>query len=616
MIRRVALIVLCGMCIAAPAASAGARAELHSASAEQGEQALRRAEAILDGRAVKTGFELTPALKEVATRMGAMDPGDRARARRLLARPTAGSAQPGEREYDVPEHDPPHCTAHFCVHWVTSGADAPPMVFSEPGGIPDYVRTMATVFEHAYQVENGQLGWRAPKSDGSRGGDFGKVDVYVMDVGDEGIFGYATPDAGQTGRSQRAYLVMDDDYAQDEFPRYADYLAPMQVTAAHEYNHVLAFGYDVFQDTWFLESTAVWMEDVVYDDVNDYLAYVGPWAQLTQVPLTRFADSDQADPFNVKAYGDAVFSRWLDIRYGRDLIRGAWERSSTTNPASFAPAAYDGVLRGRGTSFFDAFTRFAADSAEWRSTGGGFGDRDGLLWPDVERATKQSLAPGGAGIQGTLDHTSYALVDVTPTADARIKLVASLPAGTAGAFALVGRRGSAVGGPIDVAMTRVREGGVASVALADPSRFSRITAVLVNGDASQDGWSRTAGDWAFERDGQAVSARISNRFAPLEVLARRPGPGAKVGRGTKIVLRFSAPLHRSSLKAIRLRDRAGRRISAKVSRSHGGTRVTLAPRGGLAASGRYTVELGAGLMDVDANGLAAGSRSWRFKTRG
>ena len=48
------------------------------------------------------------------------------------------------------------------------------------------------------------------------------------------------------------------------------------MTLAHEYNHILQFGYDAYQDAWFAESTAVWMEDQVYNGINDYLRYVRP----------------------------------------------------------------------------------------------------------------------------------------------------------------------------------------------------------------------------------------------------------------------------------------------------------------------------------------------------
>jgi hypothetical protein len=603
-LRRLSPILACLLAAAAPA------------SASTPHAVLRKAEAALEGHAGKPGVEPTAALRALATRLPALRGADRVRARRLLMRPVEGRTQDGESAYSVPEHDPPFCSAHFCIHWVGSGVDAPPLHSTLGDGVPDYIRTMDQIFEHAYQVENVQLGWHAPKGDGARGGGVNKVDVYVKDVGGQGIFGYSAPDGGQTGHSQFAYLVMDNDYRHAQFPRYTSYLAPMEVTAAHEYNHVLQFGYDVFQDTWFLEATAVWMEDRVYDGVNDYVSYVRPWTHLTQVPLTHYNELDGADPLNAKAYGDAVWSRWLDVHFGPELIRSAFERSVGTNPVSFAPAAYDAALRARGSSFFDAFTRFAADSAEWRSAAGPFGDRDASMWPDVQRASGRTLAPGRKGISGHLDHTAYALVDVAPTHDARVKLVGSLARGTAGALALVGREGSATAGAVRGVLTRLPHGGPGTVVLSNPSRFTRITAVIVNADASQSGYSHAAAEWTFTRDGRAVEGHISNRFAPLALRGIDPGRGArKVSRRARIVLRFSAAVRRASLPAIHLIGPRGRRVAVRVVRGGGGRRVTLIPRRPLAPGARYSVELGARVVDVDGNALDRRPRGWTFATR-
>jgi Bacterial Ig-like domain len=604
--KRIALIVLCGMAVAAPSAAASTRPE----------RALRRAESVLRGHAVKTGFEATPALKELAAGMPSLEGRDRRRARRLLARPLAAGTRSGDVDFTEASHDPPLCSAHFCIHWVDTGADAPPPASTLGDGVPDYIRTMSQVFEHVHAVENGQWGWRAPRSDGGMGGDHGKVDVYVKDVGGEGIYGYSAPDPDQTGNSQHAYLVMDNDYRQAQFPHYTSYLAPMQVTAAHEYNHVLQFTYDVYQDTWFLESTAVWAEDAVYDDVNDYLSYLGPWSRMTDVPLTTFDELDQSDPLNLKVYGDAVFPRWIQSHYGAGLIRAAWERSTGTIPASFAPATYDAVLHERGSSFFDAFARFAADTAEWRSAAGPFHDRDAALWPDVTRAPQRALAPGGGSIADDLDHTSYVLANVAPTSDARIKLVGSLPKGTAGALALVGRAGPATTGAVQVALTKLRHGGSGSVTLANPRRFSRITAVLVNADSDPAGYSRTTGAWVYRHDHQAVSARVSNRFAPLRLRGATPAAGARVSPRTRVVFHFSAPVSRGSLRSIRLRDSYGKRVHVRVKRSRDGKRITLVPRHRLDRGRRYELELGSSIEDRDANRLAASARSWTFVTRG
>jgi hypothetical protein len=603
--KRIALIVLCGTAVIAPCAAASPRAE----------RALHKAESTLRGGSVKTGFEATPALKELAVRLPSLDGRERTRARRLLARPLAAGTRSGDIDFTVASHDPPFCSAHFCIHWVDSGVDAPPSYSSLADGVPDYIRTMSQVFEHVHAIENGQLGWREPRSDGGLGGQYGKVDVYVKDVGGQRIYGYSAPDPGQGGNSQHAYLVMDNDYSQAQFRRYTNYLEPMEVTAAHEYNHVLQFTYDVYQDTWFMESCAVWAEDYVYDAVDDYIAYLTPWSRMSQVPLTAFDELDQTDPLNYKAYGDAVFTRWLASHYGAGLIRSAWERSTSTTPASFAPASYDAALRAHGTSFFEAFARFAAQTAEWRSAQGPFHDLDAPLWPDLARTSQARLAPGAGGLSGQLDHTAYALADVRPTADARIKLVGKLPSGTAGALALVGRAGPAATGPVRVALAKLPHGGGGSVTLTDPGRFSRITAVVVNADWDSHGFSRTTGAWTYSHDDQPFSARVSNRFAPLRLRGASPAAGARVSPKARVVLRFSAAVSHASAGSIRLRDSRGKRVRVRVKRSGHGRRVTLVPRHPLSAGGPYVVRVGSDVADVDANRLAS-PREWSFRVRG
>jgi hypothetical protein len=615
---RTILIALAVLVTAAPAAadervrasSAGARAEAR--------ETLSEVRALFDGRGVETGKELSPVLKDLAVRLKALPADEQREARAILARPTNGQEQAGEEPYSSKAIEHRLCTEHFCIHWISrpdgvADPDLPPPASNDGDDIPDYVQTMAQVFENVHAVENVNMGWRPPTSDGTRGGEADKVDVYLKQLGDQGIFGYATPDPGQSGNSQSAYLVMDNDFSSAEYQRYPTPLPPMQVTAAHEYNHVLQFGYDVLQDSWMFESTAVWMEDKVYDEINDYVSYLGPWVQLTQVPLTAFNPGDMADPLNVKVYGDAVWNRWIDERYGADTIRAAWERSLETKPPSFAPEAYDSALLTRGTTFFEAFARFATDTAEWRSAASVF--EEGTGWPDVQRATRTSLAPGGRGVSGRLDHTSFALVNVTPTQDERIKLIGSLPRETRGAFALVGLEGDRETGVPVVELKMLPRGGQVSVELANPGRFSHITAVLVNGDPTQSGFSQFRGDWEFTKDGQAALAHVSSDYTAPRVSKRSPKPGTRSSRRAQVVIKFNEPMENITTKTISLVGPGGRKVSVRASYDIAKREARLIPKKPLAARTRYSVKIGSTVVDGGDNPLASSDRSWKFSTR-
>jgi methionine-rich copper-binding protein CopC len=359
------------------------------------------------------------------------------------------------------------------------------------------------------------------------------------------------------------------------------------------------------------EATAVWAEDKVYDTVNDYLSYLNPWVQLTRTPLTSFDAIDPSNPANVKVYGDIVWNRWVEAHYGQDAIRAAWEKSLSTTPQSFAPGAYNASLNPRGTTFFDAFTRFAADTAEWRSPAGPF--EEGSTWPDIPRVR---TLPMNGSMTAHLDHTGYSLVNVNPTGDPRIRLVGTLSPGVAGAFALVGRQGSGPGSSVVVAIKRVKGGGRARVELANPGGFARITAVLINASVAQDGFDPGRGDWDFGRgDNARVDALVSNDFVAPTVLSRAPAAAKQgVSRTARIAIHFSEAVSGVGTSSVRLIDPAGRRLSASVTYDAKTHKARLAPKARLAANTRYTVELTAGIVDRGLNSIAASGRTWRFRT--
>jgi hypothetical protein len=416
---------------------------------------------------------------------------------------------------------------------------------------------------------------------------------------------------------------MDNDYIQAEYQRYSDPLPPLRVTAAHEYNHVLQFGYDVLQDTGMFEGTAVWMEDRVYDDVNDYVNYLRDWTKLSLMPITQYNASNRDDPYNVKVYGDAVWNRWIDDHYGQEVVRGAWERSLGTRPASFAPGAYEAslVASGRGRSFFNAFTSFAAETAEWRAAGSGFFS-EGSTFPDMQR-TGDDQSPGavtlvadGSGLIGSLDHTSYALFDVKPTSAARVKVVGEAPSGTRSAFALVGREGDEVTGKATVALKRLPKGGRGVISLANPGRFQRITAVVINADARSASYSARLQDWVFRYDGQEMTVRISTDYKAPSVRVRAPRPNQRnVSQRPRIKVSFSEPVGTLSAHTLVLRASNRHAVRAKVKYDRKRRRATLTPTARLKSGSRYAVVLSSAIADGGGNRLPSKQRRWTFTTR-
>lgn len=430
--------------------------------------------------------------------------GDQWTFRQPLARPT-DRPDSARHAYTVPEAPrSPACAGRFCVHWVGEGLDAPAPAdadgVADGDGVPDYVERVLAVGTRVHAIENGKLGWREPRSDGRRGGRRGQTDIYLKELG-RLLFGYAAPDEGQTPKGDRlprrlhGYLVLDNDYNSSQYPGTKPG-ADLAVTFAHEYCHILQMGYDAYQDPWMAESTAVWMEDQVYNGIDDYMRYVRRWVRLYRTPLTASS---------IREYGSAVWNEWLVRRYGPEILRNAWARALYTKPGGFSVASYDAAIRAAGGSDLNRdLARFARDVAEWR-TGERF--REGPRYPDVPR--QGSLPRDGRTLRRTLNHATFQLLRVQARGGRAVVARAVAPPGVAAGLALVGRIGDERSGRVVSRLRFRRSGGTMTVWLGQPGRFQRITAVVINADTRAEGFSARRLDWNYLTD-----------TAPFRVLAR------------------------------------------------------------------------------------------------
>jgi hypothetical protein len=149
-------------------------------------------------------------------------------------------------------------TEHFTIEFSNKFKNG---VDSDGDGVSDEVEAIAEYAEASWDTEIEDLDYPTPLDD--------QDTVYL--ILDDREFYLFSGALGVTSIFPNGdiYIAVDP-YLNDDL---------MQVTVAHEFFHVIQFGYQgnfigYDQDINFAESTATWVEEEVYDDVDDYVNYL------------------------------------------------------------------------------------------------------------------------------------------------------------------------------------------------------------------------------------------------------------------------------------------------------------------------------------------------------
>ncbi len=329
-----------------------------------------------------------------------------------LLRPTEpGSPEPYGHAYTTTAQYFDSPGEHFRIWYVSTTDDAPSLSDVNPAdGVPDWVNRCAEICDEVWEMVVDSLGFQAPPQDGSwypAGQDYGgssRYDVYIEDLG-QSIFAYTQSEYGYSGsRSATSYIVLDDDYWW--YPSYNQGRVPldaMKVTVAHEFFHAVHFGYDALDtdDRWWMEISSVWMENTVYDDVDDYIAYLPSFFNDPGIPLDEFNGRHE--------YGSGIWAMFLDQKYGVDIVRSIWEYCVTTKALQAAQTA----LADRGSSLAEAFQLFTV----WNYFTGSRANQDlyydeGDKYPTVTFKNRHIQYPASG--EGTIDHLAADYIGFIP----------------------------------------------------------------------------------------------------------------------------------------------------------------------------------------------------------
>jgi len=301
----------------------------------------------------------------------------------------------------------------FKIHFTRSGSHAVYQSNITTGGFPDYVIGVARVFDSVYVHIINTLGYPLPPSDGgyAQGVD-SLYDVYLTNLGGA-VFGLTYPDSLQFDSigSLRgtSFIELDNDYQESSFSTYNNRpLDAARVTAAHEYFHAVHFGIDFTemedwasptqQRRYWYEMSATWMEEEIYDDINDYYTVLPFFFNRPRESIQQFNG-----PADFHPYGACVFPIYLTEKYGVDIIKSIWLKCGSM---------------GVGPHFLIA-SQIAIDSASggienFRSAFGEF-----ALW-NFFTGSRAVSAPAGVGYSERafypeIPETSFTIVSSYPT---------------------------------------------------------------------------------------------------------------------------------------------------------------------------------------------------------
>lgn len=148
------------------------------------------------------------------------------------------------------------------------------------------------------------------------------------------------------GRKSSAYILIDEALSGKD----------LAATLAHELFHAFQFNFDVYEDRWWMEATAVWAEDHIDETWNteqEYLDFVFDLSANSMKPLNEVGDLHE--------YGIYLFPFYLSRKHGDGAITEIWKKCEAVDSLEAVEQAV-----GLGDALKE-FSLFNLDAGEYRA---------------------------------------------------------------------------------------------------------------------------------------------------------------------------------------------------------------------------------------------------------
>lgn len=415
----------------------------------------------------------------------------------ILWRPTdSGDSDYYGTDITVITYDTPG--GNFKIHYTENNTNSDAVAGSDgdPSTVPEFVINAGVAFENSYSHIL-SLGYPAMPDDGGKGGD-NRFDVYILNL--PGAYGYATYDDVPA----EAYIVIDNDFATvpDNLDPEGKQKGAIKVTAAHELFHAFQFQYstDIADNGWWMEATAVWMEDEVYLEVNDYLNYIGlryddaddngkwdigetyykidgsvagvtgrskKWFDKPEISLDTYNGSYE--------YGAVIWAKYLSETFGTDIIKSVW---TIIGGGATALEAISDELYSQGTTLGNAYTLFQLANYKSDYT-------DGAYYPIIRHEDAYTSYPQTVSGSGNHLSSNYYAFKADSTTSTLSLTFTDMDSGSLAVRLVLNK----VGGGCDEQDVTLDSPSVTNriTNFGASSTYSKVVAIVMNTSSSEDG---------------------------------------------------------------------------------------------------------------------------------
>lgn len=258
----------------------------------------------------------------------------------------------------------------FRFQYTRTGSNAVPLTDSNGSGVPDYVERAAEIADESYAYLVGTLGFRDFVLPGS---------FYEFQFRNINAYGF-TQSVGTT----TTFIVIHNTFQgfpPNDSPE-GNAIGALKVTIAHEMMHAIQFAYNnaywsnfAVSLNW-LEMDATMIEEIVYDEVNDYYNYIRSSNSIFNRP-------NGSTPV---AYDHVTWSLYFAEAVGMDFWVEVWEEMANQPRSADFSAVMRDVLQERSLDYDALFT----ENHTWHYASGtltlpGFGFQEAAFYPTPAR---------------------------------------------------------------------------------------------------------------------------------------------------------------------------------------------------------------------------------------